>query len=256
MALMNCMECGGTISDSAKVCPHCGAPILKCRECHEVLPQGATVCPNCGAPVELIYEEMPVVRNNALKQNGSLSKGKIILGVVIVLLVFLLFTCPNEQKHKRVLEDRITLAIETLSDSLGVTEGWATLGNMFVNQITKMVVGNQFDVDSYGIFSVGKMHLNHQQAVITFGIAHHVFCFVSEDDVIEAIQKWQGEKKDDVHDFFSTIKEMFGFGRKKKDDVQEVLPEEEEMEGAEPLVNIEPQEEQQPSIPLENSGSI
>ena len=27
MALIKCSECGGTISDKAKACPHCGCPI-------------------------------------------------------------------------------------------------------------------------------------------------------------------------------------------------------------------------------------
>ena len=38
MALIKCPECGGTVSDTAKSCPHCGAPI-----------DTAFRCPKCGS---------------------------------------------------------------------------------------------------------------------------------------------------------------------------------------------------------------
>ena len=41
MALVNCKECGQQISDSASVCPHCGAPAK--------MPQNLKYCPQCGA---------------------------------------------------------------------------------------------------------------------------------------------------------------------------------------------------------------
>jgi hypothetical protein len=28
MALINCHECGGQVSDYARACPHCGAPVI------------------------------------------------------------------------------------------------------------------------------------------------------------------------------------------------------------------------------------
>lgn len=59
MALINCPECGGQISEKATECVHCGA-ILKeesmieksCPECGAALSDMDTSCPNCGCPVE------------------------------------------------------------------------------------------------------------------------------------------------------------------------------------------------------------
>ena len=53
MALINCKECGQQISDSATVCPHCGAPVIKevyCVRCGEKIPQNVKYCPKCGEP--------------------------------------------------------------------------------------------------------------------------------------------------------------------------------------------------------------
>ncbi len=54
MALINCKECGQQISDSAKVCPHCGAPVVKdvfCPKCGTKVPENVAFCPECGNPI-------------------------------------------------------------------------------------------------------------------------------------------------------------------------------------------------------------
>lgn len=54
MALINCKECGQEISDTANVCPHCGAPVVKdvfCVKCGTKVPENVKFCPSCGAPV-------------------------------------------------------------------------------------------------------------------------------------------------------------------------------------------------------------
>lgn len=57
MALIPCKNCGGTVSDKAKKCPHCGADLCAathtmCPECGFEIPPGAEACPECGFPVE------------------------------------------------------------------------------------------------------------------------------------------------------------------------------------------------------------
>lgn len=68
MALIKCSHCGGTVSDKAAVCPHCGndphavtAPtagaggaagtskLIVCPECGGTVSRKATACPHCGA---------------------------------------------------------------------------------------------------------------------------------------------------------------------------------------------------------------
>lgn len=56
MALIQCKECGGTVSDKAAACPHCGAPVISpkaitCPECGQTFPEGTATCSNCGAPL-------------------------------------------------------------------------------------------------------------------------------------------------------------------------------------------------------------
>lgn len=70
MSLINCYECGRTISDKSSSCPHCGAPLTKatvCSECGKQVPVGAAECPNCGCPVE--SPSQPEIANAA--NNGG-----------------------------------------------------------------------------------------------------------------------------------------------------------------------------------------
>lgn len=54
MALVSCKECGKEISDTASVCPHCGAPVVKdiyCQKCGTKVPENVSFCPECGARI-------------------------------------------------------------------------------------------------------------------------------------------------------------------------------------------------------------
>ena len=215
MALIKCVECGGTVSDKASVCPHCGAPILKCKECGEVLPQGAETCSNCGSPCEQVFEEVkpPVPKKKVRPDNnrGGFSNRKVILIAVAVVLLFLIATCPNAKQHKQVINDRISMAVEEIHDSLTASNGFG-LSDVVIDEVTKKIIENQFSLDNYWLFSVGKVHWNHQSQMVTFGIVHHVFCFISKDQIKDAIIQWQQSKKKSVNNFFSIIKSLFGIG--------------------------------------------
>lgn len=59
MALINCKECGQQISDSASVCPHCGAPVVRdvfCPNCDTKVPENVKFCPNCGGQIYPVSE--------------------------------------------------------------------------------------------------------------------------------------------------------------------------------------------------------
>ena len=58
MALFECPECGGKVSDKATQCPHCGCPVEQphkqsktCPECGQEVDASVMVCPNCAFPL-------------------------------------------------------------------------------------------------------------------------------------------------------------------------------------------------------------
>lgn len=72
MALIQCFECGAQVSDLAKSCPRCGAPVresCKCMECGNIVSINAIFCPQCGT---LLKNGKPQQqRNNLYIKNAS-----------------------------------------------------------------------------------------------------------------------------------------------------------------------------------------
>ena len=88
MALIKCTECGQDISDKAKKCPQCGAPVermVSCSECGTQMRGNVKTCPNCGCPNPLVIHNQSNVVNNVPTPNSyrlpSLSAGQTILAV-------------------------------------------------------------------------------------------------------------------------------------------------------------------------------
>lgn len=63
MALIKCRECGQMVSDKAKQCLKCGAPIEKpeyCAECGGAMRATDAMCPSCGCPKEIVQNEQVI----------------------------------------------------------------------------------------------------------------------------------------------------------------------------------------------------
>ena len=78
MALINCKECGQQISDSASVCPHCGAPVIRdvfCPSCGTKVPENVKFCPNCGGQIYPVWETAKAGK-----------KDKLVAGLLAILL--------------------------------------------------------------------------------------------------------------------------------------------------------------------------
>ena len=68
MSLINCTECGKQVSDKAKNCPNCGAPIATtkfCKHCGSKIDLDCVVCPKCGKQVESLNKDKNIVINNS-----------------------------------------------------------------------------------------------------------------------------------------------------------------------------------------------
>ena len=67
MALITYPECGKEISDKAKTCPNCGAPVKKkfCQYCGEQIEKDCVVCPKCGKQVANLKDDKIIINNSA-----------------------------------------------------------------------------------------------------------------------------------------------------------------------------------------------
>ncbi len=120
MALINCSNCKGEISNKAKACPHCGQPVIPiipvveepkpflCEECGSEIHDELEACPNCGCPVhcdDKIVEDTPqkvevtAVNLPKMKQN---TKKYIIIAVVAIMSAIVAFLVGNNIHQKNL----------------------------------------------------------------------------------------------------------------------------------------------------------
>ena len=118
MAMIQCPNCGETISDKAKNCVHCGYALQSeekrhCFECGHELENDVTVCPKCGCPVEkeidvdkaLKFQSLPQqVEVTGVRVNKNTKKIIAIIAVVIVVAIvaflgFQYIQKENEEKE-------------------------------------------------------------------------------------------------------------------------------------------------------------
>ena len=117
MALFECPECSGKVSDKATQCPHCGCPIEKphkqsktCPECGQEVDASVMVCPNCAFPFSRI-DEMGKPSNAA----NTIQNGKLIIEVdnpVFPLLASISIKIGGEKVAECHKGDIIELPIE------------------------------------------------------------------------------------------------------------------------------------------------
>lgn len=115
---------------------------------------------------------------------------KVIAVIIIVGAVLLLaITCPDKTAHQEAIRDSISLAYndkvnESMSEedaSNELVQGFAMLGNMFVDKIVETVLDTKLSVKNYVLFSVGTIYHNGSSKTVSFGILNNVFTYDKED---------------------------------------------------------------------------
>ena len=222
--LTTCPECGGQISDTAPRCPHCGYEITHCPECGAILPPDAKVCPQCGHPLTARgtasasasngiagTTSSPISQTAVLPvKAGFRKRSKLVISLLAVLLVVLFATNPGKRQHEQTVSHIVNTAIEEVSDSLGQGNSWVNLGARFSSNFVQEVVGLKLHVKNYLICSVGRITYDDRDHIVTFGIAGHVFCLISKDDVKGVMMQWVKEQQDDINDLVPGIIKNFG----------------------------------------------
>lgn len=78
MAIINCPECNGKLSDTVQQCIHCGALIIVCQECKSAYVKGTKNCSACGFEfkTELKSSTTKTETEKDLQQESKVDKNK------------------------------------------------------------------------------------------------------------------------------------------------------------------------------------
>ena len=103
MALFDCPECGGKVSDKASLCPHCGCPVEQpqnksktCPECGQEVDASVMVCPNCAFPFSVMDKDnTDAMQMDSSERKRPKSRG-LLLWIVLLFVAVLAFTYNNK----------------------------------------------------------------------------------------------------------------------------------------------------------------
>lgn len=166
----------------------------------ETLNQESTIN---GKPIEEIpYVEAQTISDKTYyhepEKKSKTMQGCLIGGLIGIafLIALMIFTCPNTDQHKEALSDVVTQTITESAQDAGentnsdvITKAFQTIANAFTRKVIDAAVDNLIHVDNYVICSVGKVHYNNQDKIVSFGVFNHVFT-VNKEQLKEASEKY------------------------------------------------------------------
>lgn len=115
---------------------------------------------------------------------------KLIAVVLIVGGVLLLsITCPDKRAHQEAIREMVSQVYNAkVNEDIGeedakngLVQGFALLGNMFVDRVMESVLETKLSVKNYVLFSVGTINHEGKDNVVSFGILNNVFTCDKKD---------------------------------------------------------------------------
>ena len=153
---------------------------------------------------------IPTAQQEAVQQPQPAPKKKShtgcligILLTLVVLLAVMVVTCPKTEQHKEVLSTVITTTVnnavndnDNLTGNTFIDNAFKTVSNAFAGKVIETAVDNLVTVDNYVVCSLGKVHYDGKDHIVSLGVFGHIFT-VDEDDLREAAEQYY--KKEEIN---------------------------------------------------------
>ena len=153
---------------------------------------------------------IPTAQQEAVQQAQPAPKKKShtgcligILLTLVVLVAVMIVTCPKTEQHKEVLSTVITTTVnnavndnDNLTGNTFIDNAFKTVSNAFAGKVIETAVDNLVTVDNYVVCSLGKVHYEGKDHIVSLGVFGHIFT-VDEDDLQEAAEQYY--KKEEIN---------------------------------------------------------
>lgn len=127
----------------------------------------------------------------------------VLVAVMVVLVPVMVVTCPKTEQHKEVLSTVITTTVnnavndnDNLTGNTFIDNAFKTVSNAFAGKVIETAVDNLVTVDNYVVCSLGKVHYDGKDHIVSLGVFGHIFT-VDEDDLQEAAEQYY--KKEEIN---------------------------------------------------------
>lgn len=147
-------------------------------------------------------QEPPIQEQTAKKKSHTGCLIGILL-TLVVLVAVMVVTCPKTEQHKEVLSTVITTTVnnavndnDNITGNTFIDNAFKTVSNAFAGKVIETAVDNLVTVDNYVVCSLGKVHYDGKDHIVSLGVFGHIFT-VDEDDLQEAAEQYY--KKEEIN---------------------------------------------------------
>lgn len=106
----------------------------------------------------------------------------------ILILVLLVFTCPDNRAHKDKIQSVATSAIDNaLRENNKDNELLMIIGTLVSTKVVELAITDKITVENYFIFSIGYYYLDGDRKIVSLGLLNHVFT-LNEEQVITILR--------------------------------------------------------------------
>lgn len=128
--------------------------------------------------------------DNYLEEKHKKTRSRILIsaGVTALLLLTMIMTCPDTEKHQTRFNEAVADALhqKTADENMGAI-GQFLIG--IASSMVSSVTSDMITSENYFLFSVGKLYFEGEAKPISIGMFNHVFLLVSSDDISSFIDE-------------------------------------------------------------------
>lgn len=193
-------------------------PAWKINELRELLTTEKSVQPTAeNIVMEDPTQEIPLVEAHPI--NSSLvhpidrprkhsRSGCLIVSLIILisLTAILIFSCPTTADHKEALANVVTATVNDAVNDADSTRSndwmshtFQSITKAFAGKMIAAAVDNLITVDNYIVCSVGKVHYDRKDYIVSLGLLGHVFT-INKDDLRKASELYYDKAELKVKD--------------------------------------------------------
>lgn len=197
MALVNCPECNGQISDKSSLCPHCGFPIeirnFSCPECKQLYNSEKKNCPYCG---------FPTPKNIKIKAFIKEKYSLLVLLAVVIVIVIGILVLFNQKTNNNEASSSVGNVFEISRDEKEIESlvqkliEYFSAGDIEKTQELYTSKFNYLDKSPYSITEntiqklLQKTTITQKEIVVDSDVGNAVISFeVNHPDYVELMKK-------------------------------------------------------------------
>jgi hypothetical protein len=117
-----------------------------------------------------------------------MKKFLIIIGILVVLGLALIATCPDRDAHREAVKSVLSAAINAEMDQSNINETMAAISTMFAVSAIDSYLSSNLVVRDRTFYNVGVVSYEGDFHMVSVGVFNHVFT-ISEDDARQFVKE-------------------------------------------------------------------